>query len=134
MGLHPQEKGPQMTPTLKQLVAQATPGPWQVYREPHSGKESAMLSISELTLSTPNFCGEVFMLSAPNGLCPALTGCGKDSDANAQLIARLDPQTVLAVAEALEAITHPDGLSSQRIRTNLEACRHALALLNGETK
>lgn len=56
------------------------------------------------------------------------------SSVRAEIRSRLTPDTIKAVLEALEGVTHPDGLSSLNLRRNLEAARTALHLLNGTTQ
>jgi hypothetical protein len=102
-------------PTLDALHASASTGEWGVYSEPAFSRESVATEMRRLALSTPEFCGELHLLEV-DGLCPAATGCGKLSAANAQWIA--------AVHNAYPAI-------SARIR-ELEAARDRLATICDE--
>jgi hypothetical protein len=81
-----------------------TPGPWGVWAERINGDRYA--AIAELTeqvqLTDP--VGEHLYLLNAGGKCPATTGCGPRSEANAAHIARCDPDTIRALAsEVLES-------------------------------
>jgi hypothetical protein len=87
---------------LREVAEKATPGPWDVWREPCADKYEAANELSEQAHLTDGFAGAIFLLNA-NGKCPASTGCGPTSEANAAYIAAFNPQTVLALLEHLAA-------------------------------
>jgi hypothetical protein len=93
-------------PTLRELLAGATPGPWQ---------ERFIYRLFVATRANPDY-----KLNAP-----------KETDwPTAQLIARCDPATMGAVLEALEwAERSAPPQSGLRV-----TCHRALALLNGTTE
>jgi hypothetical protein len=64
-----------------------TPGPWNVYEQSIEDAEAAKRELCALVDGTPKVGPTLFMLCAPNGLSPAVTGCGECADANARLIA-----------------------------------------------
>lgn len=70
---------------LRGLLAKATPGPWDVWRESCPSKFDAIAELTEQVNMTEPFSGELFLLNA-GGKCPAATGCGPKSEANADLI------------------------------------------------
>lgn len=98
-------------PTLKALIGKATAGPW---------------TVTEIFRDVTSERGPIARLDdcTPNDMAQRL--------ANAQLIARANPATLLAVYEALERIT--DQLErvgdSRKDAPFIEAARHALNLLN----
>jgi hypothetical protein len=97
---------------LRALLERATPGPWDVWRERTDTRDEAVAELVTQVEATEPFAGAVFLLNA-NGKCPALTGCGPTSEANAALIVALRNQapTLLSENEALR----------QRV-AELEAC------------
>jgi hypothetical protein len=101
-------------PTLKQLCAAATPGPYHV-------------DLNEF--------GDL-VIHGPETEIPIATAEGDNASANAQLIARLDPQTVLAVYEALEAALylhdqHQIHVEEPAFEGEYHKIANALSLLNG---
>lgn len=100
------------TPTIRELCAKATAGP----RKAHE------------SLSTPG----LFAVQGDKG--PDIARCQYtfSAEANAQLIARLDPATVLAVVEALEIAKHRADNSGCFFAEERAVVTRALALLNGE--
>jgi hypothetical protein len=119
------------TPTLKELCAAATPGPWRPLY--FGNADWAVYATDNVVV---HFVGDVGWQQA---------------EANNKLSARLDPQTVLAVYEALEWGTwsgggkDPDQFYCAGCSQHNHDCEkivhkpscvfaRALALLNGETK
>lgn len=103
--------------TIRELCSLATPGPWNV-RE----------LTDEFFLRTNN----KHSIDAPDVIVAKTEGWGTIGEANAQLIARLSPDVVLKVVEALEAARtacSPLGTvqESKRARDEVET---ALSLLN----
>jgi hypothetical protein len=105
------------TPNLKQLCAAATPGPWFTWPiKDYITVQSGLRWVAE--------CRAYGIDHPTQGqLAPAI--------ANAQLIARLDPQTVLAVYEFLEFIASESSSASPILEGQ---AKKLIALLNGETK
>jgi hypothetical protein len=125
-----------MTPTLKQLVAAATPGPWKARRR--NEDDSGFVQAPEPTKPYgTEILGEDYF---PH----------RSRAADVNYIARLDPQTVLAVYEALQAlineasdmrdclidrgVTDHDTDGIKAANEALDKAESALKLLNGETK
>lgn len=81
-----------------------TPGPWGVWREPTFTQADAIRELTFQVESTPiaDFAKAVYLLDA-GGKCPATTGCGPSSAANAAHIARLAPETVRSIISELLA-------------------------------
>ena len=89
---------------IRAAAEKATPGPWGVWTEPTPSKDRAIDELAYQVMSTPDadFAEAVYLLDAA-GKCPATTGCGPTSAANATHIANCDPQTILALLDALDA-------------------------------
>lgn len=89
---------------IRAAAEKATPGPWGVWTEPTPSKDRAIDELAYQVMSTPDadFAEAVYLLNAA-GECPATTGCGPTSAANAAHIANCDPQTILALLDALDA-------------------------------
>lgn len=68
------------------MVEQHTPGPWEVYAHPINGAGDAVLELVEQVQHTSPIGDKLYLINA-SGKCPALTGCGPTSKANARLIA-----------------------------------------------
>jgi len=91
---------------LKALAEAATPGPWDVYSETIADKSAATAEFDYQVQNTEPFVGRVFMLNG-DGKCPAITGCGPTSEANAAFIAasrEAVPQLVAEVERLREAL------------------------------
>lgn len=82
---------------FRTLAESATPGHWTVYPQPVANAAEAKAELSALVDGTPETGATLYMLSAPNGLAPAITGIGKDSAANAVFIAACSPTNILAL-------------------------------------
>jgi hypothetical protein len=95
-----------MTPTdiekLKELASKATPGPWDVWSEPCESVQDAERELCEQAQKSEPFAYAVYLLNA-GGKCPATTGCGPTSKANADYLAAANPAVVLSLIAALEA-------------------------------
>lgn len=81
----------------------ATPGPWDVWEERTPAKVDAVAEMAYQVENSEPFAGAVYLLNA-NGKCPATTGCGPTSAANAAYIAACNPVAMSAIlAEARKA-------------------------------
>jgi hypothetical protein len=105
---------------LEQLAKAATPGPWDVWAEPTKSKDEAIDELAYQVINTPDedFAEAVYLLNA-NGKCPATTGCGPTSKANAAYIASANPATILRLLSLARA-----GLEAGK---DEESMREALA-------
>lgn len=72
---------------LAELEAAATEGPWDVYEQEVHTRGEAVEELRKLVDGTPELGSLLPMLTAPGGLSPGVTGCGKDALANARFIA-----------------------------------------------
>lgn len=88
---------------IKNALKGATPGPWEVYSEKVADKAAAIAESAYQVEHTDPFVGEIFMLNA-GGKCPALTGCGPCSEANARYIAAVNPATISELLSTLESL------------------------------
>lgn len=88
---------------LRKLLTEATPGPWDVWRERTDTRDAAVAELVAQVESTEPFAGAVFMLNA-DGKCPALTGCGPTSEANANLIVA----AITALLDLAERAAHAE--------------------------
>lgn len=89
---------------LREAATRATPGPWDVWREPTPLMEDAIAEFTDQVHKTDDFAGAVYLLNA-NGKCPATTGCGPTSEANAAYIALANPSTILALLDERERLS-----------------------------
>jgi hypothetical protein len=96
----------EMCRKLKRLLAVATPGPWDVYEQPVASPDAAIAELTQLVRGTPEFYTPLPMLTSPGGFSPAVTGCGKESLANARLISAMRNclPRLLAALENMNAI------------------------------
>ncbi len=83
------------------LLEGTTPGPWEVYACPINGGQQAKDELAFQVDSTAEIGPSLYLINA-GGKCPATTGCGPTSEANARLIAAA-PDLARKVI-ALEAI------------------------------
>lgn len=88
---------------IKKALEGVTPGPWNVYSEKVAEKAEAIAELAYQVEHTEPFVGEIFMLNA-GGKCPALTGCGPCSEANARYIAAVNPATISELLFTLESL------------------------------
>lgn len=109
------------TPTLKELIEKATPGPWWLDRDdagrPPMHSDYRVLSSG----STPKHVAPIARMELR----------GQESEANAQLIARCNPATMAKVVEALLASRHQLETPTER-EFRSKAVHEALNLLNGK--
>lgn len=80
---------PEQETELRRLAEAATPGPWFVYEQQIQSRDDAAVELAMQAQQTPELGPVLPLLTTPDGLCPATTGCGKDSMANARLIAAM---------------------------------------------
>jgi hypothetical protein len=91
---------------LERLAAKATPGPWDVYPQPIKNADDALSELSYQVEHTEPLAPALYLLNA-GGKCPALTGCGPTSEANAKLIAAL-VTNLPTILQSLRAHPAPD--------------------------
>lgn len=104
--------------TLKELLQKATPGYWKARRHSNQYRGEWRIDASGWTNFAQIYCGEA-RLSDPI------------AEANAQLIARCNPQTMALVLEALELAEKRLGAIYSTAAEN--KCRAALKALNNPT-
>lgn len=87
---------------LSKIDAALSASPWDVWRERTDTRDAAVSEMIEQVHSSEPFAGAVFLLNA-GGKCPATTGCGPTSEANANGLAELRNMLpdLIAAAEAL---------------------------------
>ena len=68
-------------------MAEHTPTPWSIYKQPINGADEAKSELSQQVDMTDPVCDTLCLLEA-GGKCPATTGCGPRSSANAAFIVR----------------------------------------------
>jgi hypothetical protein len=90
---------------LRRKAVNASPGEWSVWTETTPTKDLAIDELAYQVMSTPDadFAEAVYLINA-NGKCPALTGCGPTSSANAAYIVAAQPSTVLALLDRIEEL------------------------------
>jgi len=93
-----------------------TPGPWGIWVEPVRDRHEAIAELTEQVQSTDPFVGKLFFLNA-DGKCPATTGCGSNSEANAAYIAACDPDTIR------ELLAERDSLAAENARLKEDRAR-----------
>lgn len=103
---------------IKKALEGVTPGPWEVYSEKVADKAAAIAESAYQVEHTEPFVGEIFMLNG-GGKCPAMTGCGPCSEANARYIAAVNPA---AISELLSTL---DGLQRENAALKIDASNHA---------
>lgn len=104
---------------LDAVMARATAGEWGVWAEPCAHPSSAQQELVQQVAQTEGFVGALYLIDA-GGKCPATTGCGPTSAANADAIvalhnaypdlkALIDAQaaTIARLESELEKTTHP---------------------------
>lgn len=91
---------------IEKAMEGVTPGPWEVWEEKTPTKAEAVAEMAYQVENSEPFAEAVYLLNA-NGKCPATTGCGPTSAANAAYIAACSPdrmREVLALARQAEAL------------------------------
>ena len=73
---------------LDAVMAKATAGEWGVWAEPCAHPSSAQQELVQQVEQTESFVGALYLIEA-EGKCPATTGCGPTSAANAAAIVAL---------------------------------------------
>lgn len=89
---------------VRNAAEAATPGPWDVWAEKCPDPVDAKIELAEQVDKCEQFVGELYLLNAA-GKCPATTGCGPTSKANATFIAAANPQAVLSLLDERDALT-----------------------------
>lgn len=91
-------------------MAEHTKGPWEVYPAPITSRADAIMELIEQAQATDSIASHIYLLNA-DGKCPAITGFGPKSEANAARIVAcvnalegLNPDAVRDVVRALEQI------------------------------
>lgn len=109
---------PEQIAELEALVAKATPGPWEVYEQtiaastPERRADNAKAEMLLQVQMTTEMVDHIYLLSAGDK-CPATTGCGPTSAANADLIVTL-VNNLPAILTALKA-QQPDEAMVERV-------------------
>lgn len=107
---------------LRRLALAASPGPWTVWVENCPDRLAAASELSMQVRDTEPFVGKLYMLSDAKGKCPALTGCGPRSEANAAFLTAFDPPSILALLTRIES----DAAEIARLREALaSSSRHS---------
>lgn len=88
---------------MKEAAGKATPGEWTVWKEPTPHRSDAIAELIGQVNSTEPFVGAIWLLNA-NGKCPALTGCGPTSEANAAHIALCSPDNIRTLIRYAERV------------------------------
>lgn len=105
-----------------------TPGPWRVYIQELADKEEVKRELCRLVDGTPDFQPHlVYVTDDDWDLAPAVTGCGKCSEANGRLIA--------AAPDLLEALKECASHAGGDIGDiDWEKVRAAIARATGDSK
>ena len=95
---------------LRRLMEKATAGPWSIWREPIKDIQDAIDEAMVQVQATDPIIDAMVLLNA-GGKCPAMTGCGPTSDANAELIVAAVNAlpSLLTELEALRALASKPG-------------------------
>jgi hypothetical protein len=88
--------------TLGDLSDAASAGPWGIWREQIADAGAAAQELADQVYNTHPVIDALVMLDA-GGKCPAITGCGPHSDANAALIAALRNNVPAIIAALRQA-------------------------------
>jgi hypothetical protein len=86
--------------TIAKALEGVTPGPWDVWEERTPTKADAVAEMAYQVENSEPFAEAVYLLNA-NGKCPATTGCGPTSAANAAYIAACSPDRMREVLDEL---------------------------------
>lgn len=103
---------------IEKAIEHATPGVWDIWEERTPTKADAIAEMAYQVENTEPFSGAVFLLNA-DGKCPAATGCGQTSAANAAYIAACNPvamREVLALARQAEALQRENAELREALR------------------
>lgn len=100
MTMTPEEMN-ELRERLDKLDAERTQGDYRVWCGEVETLEDAKRELCELVDGTKNFSGKLYLLEA-NGDCPALTGCGATSKANAEYFASAPDMMRLILAQDAE--------------------------------
>lgn len=88
---------------VEKAMEKATPGVWDVWEEQTPNKADAIAEMAYQVENSDPFVEVVYLLNA-DGKCPATTGCGPTSAANAAYISACSPDRMrLILAEARKA-------------------------------
>lgn len=114
-------------------MGEHTKGPWDVYPSPITSRADAIMELIEQAMATDSVSSHIYLLNA-GGKCPAITGFGPTSKANAARIVACvnalegyNPAAVRDVVEALRVAINRQGFSN----VELIDARKALAALEG---
>lgn len=114
-------------PTIRDLCQRATPGPWRTYTYKGLGPHDDEMTDQRTVCTMEDEKGRSIQVASVNQIEP-------HAEANAQLIARLSPEVVLRVVEALTDahLYIDDGLegSPAKRKAMLLQIESALHLLN----
>lgn len=115
--------------SIAKAMEGVTPGPWDVWEEQTPTKAEAIAEMAYQVENSEPFAEVVYLLNA-NGKCPATTGCGPTSAANAAYIAACSPdrmREVLALARQAEAMKQrAEAAEALAERLKLEAQAQAM--------
>ena len=117
---------------IEKAMEGATPGVWDIWEERTPTKADAIAEMAYQVENTEPFSGAVFLLNA-DGKCPAATGCGPTSAANAAYIATCSPdrmRSVLSAARKAEALKREIAEKDARIKRLLNALMAAYEEFN----
>ena len=98
-----QQSGVSAIEAIEKAIEHATPGVWDIWEERTPTKADAIAEMAYQVENTEPFSGAVFLLNA-DGKCPAATGCGQTSAANAKYIAACSPDRMREVLDELYAL------------------------------
>ncbi len=88
---------------IEKAMEKATPGVWDVWEEQTPNKADAIAEMAYQVENSDPFVEVVYLLNA-DGKCPATTGCGPTSAANAAYISACSPERMRSIlAEARKA-------------------------------
>lgn len=88
---------------IEKAMEAATPGVWDVWEEQTPNKADAIAEMAYQVENSDPFVEVVYLLNA-DGKCPATTGCGPTSAANAAYISACSPERMRSIlAEARKA-------------------------------
>lgn len=117
---------------IEKAMEGVTPGPWEVWEEKTPTKSDAIAEMAYQVENSDPFAEAVYLLNA-NGRCPATTGCGPTSAANAAYIAACSPdrmRQVLALARQAEALQRENA----ELRKALKPFADVADLVDAETE